>query len=395
VFVEIQQNLIIRPGSRVKNDFLFRDLMLAMISIKFRSMFRFVFLWMALAVLRASAGFSSIYAFGDGVCTTTAEPTGIPYYGGRYCNGRVWIEVMAKWQGVTYDQGKNISEFELDSIDLKNSANAFVQPPDAGTALFIVWRNDADFVNAIGADISVPYSNAAPWDALADQSIADHVYAIGKLHDKGAREFVMPNAVNVTSVPFYNDFDPDDRAYARARIIEYNAQFKQAMLGLMAARQGLKIHLPDTFTFFEQVLANPVAYGMINPSIEEGNAGGLDSGDPALAGAGAQYVFWDDYHPTAKFQMHLAAFIQQIISPVKVNSLSLSGGNVNLQVANIPLGRAGFVQGSANLQPPWAQDLAFTEPFVAGGSTTKTLIFPASGTKRFYRTGFPVVWTWP
>lgn len=352
-------------------------------------------LWILTSPL-AMAGFSSVYVFGDGVCNTNVPPTGTaPYYGNRYCNGKVWVEVLSAWQGETLIGANNVSFFGHGSAELKTSVQAFPAPPDAATSLFIVWCNDADYVDAIGAVIDYPFGDLEPWTQLAATSISDHLIALGTLYNKGAREIVLPLAVDVMSIPFYNEIEQVDRVFARSRIIEYNTQFKAAMLGFMASKPGLKIHLPDTFSFFEQVLANPGRYGMINPSREVGNAGGLDSGDPALNGAGAQYVFWDDYHPTARFQMHLAAFIQQIISPLKVNSILLTGGNVQMQLANVPLGRAGSILGSPNLQPPWVQDWTINEPFVEGGSTTKTYAFAASGAKRFYRAAFPVVWTWP
>ncbi|OYV07059.1 MAG: hypothetical protein CFE26_03060, partial [Verrucomicrobiales bacterium VVV1] len=56
--------------------------------------------------------FSSLYVFGDGVCTTTDNASGANYfYGNRYCNGRVWVEVLAQWQGLAYDSAKNKSFF--------------------------------------------------------------------------------------------------------------------------------------------------------------------------------------------------------------------------------------------------------------------------------------------
>lgn len=340
------------------------------------------------------AGFSSVYVFGDGVCNTNVTPSGgTPYYGNRYCNGKVWVEVLAGWQGETLLGTNNVSYFGHDSALLKTSVQTFAAPPDAATSLFIVWSNDADYVDEIGAVIDYPFGDMAPWTQLATTSIADHLIALETLYNKGAREIVMPLAVDVMSIPFYNDVGPIDRAFARSRIIEYNTQFKAAMLGFMASKSGLKIHLPDTFAFFEQVLANPAAFGMVNPVPL--NAGGIDELSPSINGNGSNYVFWDLYHPTAKFQMYLAAFIQQHITPIKVNSISLAGGNVQIQLVNVPLARVGSVQGSANLQPPWVQDLPIDELFVEGGSTTKTYIFPASGPKRFYRAAFPVVWVWP
>jgi phospholipase/lecithinase/hemolysin len=342
---------------------------------------------------QASASFTSLFVFGDGVCTTTDNSPGSAlYHGNRYCNGRVWVEVLAQWQGLAYEPAKNNSFFGHDSEALVNSVNAFVAPADVATALFVVWCNDADFVNFLN-DLSPPYGNVSPWTSKIDAAIARHTSAVSTLYTKGVRTIVMPKAVNIVATPFYNELAAADRTFVRLRVIDFNGKFETAMADLAATKPGLIIHRPDTFAFFEQVLANPGAFELVNPLPD--NAAVLAPINHALTGPGASYIFWDDLHPTAKFQMHLAAFVQQIISPPKVNSVSLSGGNAQLQVANIPLGRGGVVQGSSNLQPPWSQDSAFTVPFVAGASTTSTVSFPASGPQRFYRVGFPVVWTWP
>lgn len=347
------------------------------------------------------AGFSYIYVFGDGVSNTNNVPTGsaLNYYENRYCNGKVFVEVLSGWQGVTFDPTKNVSNFENDSFTLLASITSLnlsaLTPQQRADSLFIIWVNNADYVNFTGVE-PLPWTSPVPWSEMASDSILNHETAIASLYEKGARKIVMPNAVDIMNVPLFNAFrisNPTDSALARQRIIAYNQQFKTAMNGAMVGKPGLQIILPDTFAFFEQVLANPGAFGMVN--FNDLNAGGIDSEDPALNGAGAQYVFWDDYHPTAKFQIHLAAFIQQCISPIKVNSISRSSVSVQMQLANVPLGRVGSILGSPDLQPPWVQDVSINEPFVEGGSTTKTYTFPANGSKRFYRAAFPVVWTWP
>lgn len=347
-----------------------------------------------LSVSMAAASFSSLYVFGDGVCTTTDNVPGSTYYhGNRYCNGRVWIEVLSQWQGLTYDATRNNSYFGHDSVELVNNVNAFAAPADVATALFVVWCNDADFVNFV-YEVDPPYSVVSPWTTLIDASIERHKAAVNTLYGKGVRTIVMPKAVDIMATPAYNFFDLDDQAFVRARVIEFNSKFETAMAELVASRTGLVIHRPDTFAFFDQVKTNPGAYGMVNPYPDNAAIIDLPIADKQF-GPGLNYIFWDDLHPTAMFQMHLAEFVQQVISPIRIHSMTLGGGNAQFQVANIPLGRAGFIQGSANLQPPWQQDAAISEPFVAGGNTTKTISIPVSGPSRFYRVGFPVVWTWP
>lgn len=363
-----------------------------MYNAKFRAISQLLALMLAFVSLpRASAGFSSIYVFGDGVCTTTDNSTTTGYYDQSYCNGKVWVESVSKWQGVTYSAAKNLSYYGHNSIDLKANATAFVAPADVSTSLFFIWCNNADFVDFVG-DLDT-FGPVAPWTASMTQSIVDHSAAITTLYDKEVRLIVAPNAVDVMEIPNFVASDPSDRTYVRNRVIEYNVMFKSAMSNLMASKPGLKILYADAFGFFDQVISDPASYGLVNPV--PNNAGLIDSGDSALNGPGASYVFWDQFHPTAKFQMHLADFFQKIVSPVKVNSIACVGGNVQLQIANVPLGRAGSIQGGSNLQPPWSTELSIDEPFVSGGTTTKDYSFPTSGSKRFYRVGFPVVWTWP
>ena len=352
-----------------------------------------------LPVTRASAAYSSMYVFGDGVCATNdpTAKTGPLYYEKRNCNGRVWVEVLWQWQGLAFDDAKNKSEFGHTSDEVV-AETANLTWADAATALFVIWCSNADLVEYSQTHPPSPHysieDDGPNWTTFINTSVSRHVQAVTNLYNKGARAVVMPKAANIMAVPNYNDTASGDKTFVRDRVIQFNAAFETAMAALAASKSGLAIYRPDTFTFFEQVLANPGNYGLVNPYPL--NAARWDLPNPNKQfGPGIDYVFWDDYHPTAAFQMHLAAFFQQMIFPPKVNSIALSGGDVHLQVANIPLGRAGFVQGSANLQPPWQQDAAISEPFVVGGNTTETISFPASGPKRFYRVGFPVVWAWP
>jgi phospholipase/lecithinase/hemolysin len=351
---------------------------------------------------QADASFTSLYVFGDGVSTTTAPGSDL-YHEGRFCNGLVWVEVLAQWQGIPYEVAKNFSYFGHDSVELGRNVDDLVSVPEGPAALVVIWCANADMVFFLG-DAPPPYDNGdiPAWDVFIAQSMAQHVQAVTELYNKGARILVMPNAVNIAATPSYalGNFDYN---FIRDRTLAFNASFEASMASLEASLPDLVIYRPDAFAFFEQVLADPGSFGLINPipSTAEGEPKSiaaldddLELGDDLLWGPGANYIFWDFLHPTAKFQMHLAELAQKAISPVKVTGLSMTGGNVQLQVANIPLGREGFVQGCATMQGPWLPDAIINEPEI-GGATTKAISFPASGPRRFYRVGFPVVWTWP
>ena len=162
---------------------------------------------LATPVAPAQGGLSSLYVFGDGVSTTTnnINPSVADfYYGHRFCNGRVWVEVLAQRQGLPYDPARNWSYFGHYSTELVANLNRFTAP-DVGTALVVVWVSDADFVYTLN-NIDPPYNtnlHLPTWTAAINQSLTNHWLAIQSLYAKGARQIVMPNAVDISKVPYY------------------------------------------------------------------------------------------------------------------------------------------------------------------------------------------------
>jgi phospholipase/lecithinase/hemolysin len=298
----------------------------------------------------ARASFTSLYAFGDGLSTTTAPSLSQADYfeGRRYCNGRIWIEVLCQWQGITYVEARNKSLYSNTSDKLVTYANSFVAlpPQERATSLFVVWCVNADFIDYLPP---LPYTSAniPAWTTFINGSIARHELAINTLYGKGMRTIILPNSANVAKAPFFG-IDQDDVNFVRARAIQFNVALQALIANLKSAHPDLVIYQPDVFTLFESVLANPTTYGITKTNIDAIE----DLGNPSFTGPGASYLFWDDQHPTAKFQMLLADLSQQLISPAKVTSATFSSTTGQIQVANIPLGRDGIVQTSTNLQPP-------------------------------------------
>lgn len=318
------------------------------------------------ALPRAFATFSSIYVFGDGVCTTTQSPSPLPAYlydGARYCNGPVWIEKISTLQGVPYDAAKNRSFFNHHSAVLKTSVNNFSAPADAEASLFIVWSNDADFVVFAGDNALWQSNSQSSWDTKINTAISDLTTAINTLYAKGARKIVMPNAANIAAIPLYSGRSNSEKSFFRDRVMQYNTQFQTATTDLMNSKSGLVIYRPDVFSYFEQVIANPGSYGFTNAS----SAATVVESDKSFTGPGANYVFWDYWHPTTKFQDLLANFVNQSIpapppSDTTPPELTLPGNLV--REATGPGGAVVTFETSAN------DDISFITP------TTNT---PASG----------------
>ena len=260
-----------------------------------KSLIRFTgcVLLVGLVVFPARAAFTSLYIFGDGVSTTTTNSVAgfEPYYGLRHSNGRVWVELLAQQLNLTnnYWYSNNIANQVLytnltatttnwsyssnnwsyygdNSTSLVANVRAFAAPANASNVLFVVWVNDADFVNDIGNIYYPSGTNLTLWTNAINQSLTNHWTAMTNLYfAKGVRALVMPNAVDITEVPDYNTISSSaDKSFMRQMVIYFNTAFTTMLSNAPVSCPGLKIYEPDFFTLLDNILANPAAYGVTN-----------------------------------------------------------------------------------------------------------------------------------
>jgi len=357
-----------------------------------KDLFRFTLgvLLFGLVGFRGQAAFTSLYVFGDGVCTTTNNTAGGSlYYGQRFSNGRVWVEVLAQRQGLTYEPAKNWSYFGDYSSDLVANVGKFTNAPDASTALFVIWVINADFVYNVN---TYPTANTAAWNNAVNQSVTNHWGAITNVYAKGARTLVMPNAVDLMKVPAYVYTPAANKNFVRQKITDFNTAFAGMLNQARATLPNLTIYSPDLFTLLDDIVTNSVHYGLTNAQMAGESVAALD--DPALAdysisGPGTNHIFWDDLDPTAKAHAVLADVVQQLISPPRISNITAVTGSNRLEIVNVPVGRNGFVQGTTNLFN-WADGQSFDSTNIM-----QTILVPRTDTRKFYRLRFPFAWSWP
>ncbi len=338
------------------------------------------------------AGFTSLHVFGDSLSTTADSP--IPsddYYGGRYCNGRIWIEVLADWQDLSLS---NTSSFGFDIENVETELDTYSAPADVGTALYILWVSGADFANFMLAGSGVPYdaSNITAWNNLVTVTLDTHEAVITTLYNKGVRNLILPNQPDISAAPAFV-LDSSESGFVKARVQEFNSGLESRLATLLPTLPGLKVWRPDVFGLLEDILANPTAYGLQNPATPP------PAFDFALevaaippdfaAGAGVDYVFWNDLNPTAAVQFILAELVQEEVCPPKIDSITPVTGGFELQFSNMQIGRAGSIEGSENLIG-WNEDAAITPSTTSGTETLNP-----SGPKRFFRLNFNSGWIWP
>jgi phospholipase/lecithinase/hemolysin len=419
----------VRPPLHARSGLYFRSGMKQTYTMRPSSVTRLVqfavgILLFSPVVCWAQPAFSSLYIFGDGVSATTNNPTASRYYYGglRESNGRVWVEVLAQELGLTNNfwysnnishstyytnltasstnwsfSSNNWSYYGDDSSNLVKNVNNFVAPANASSALFIVWVNDADFVN----DMATIYNNGhgtniTLWTNAVNQSLTNHWKAITNLYyAKSARTLIMPNAVDITETPAYNYYPTSDLSFIRQRVIGFNTAFTALLYQARTSLPGITIYEPDFFTLLDNVLANAAAYGLTSALLNGHPIDALD--DPALTnlalnGPGAIYIFWDQTDPTAKLHAVMADIAKQLVLPAQITNFTVLNGSNQLDVVNIPIGLNGLVEGTTNLVPVnWTTNASFSSI-----SNTQAVFVPASGSPQlFYRLQFPFAWSWP
>jgi len=375
-------------------------------------------------VFPAQATFTSLYVFGDGVSTTTNNIQNYPYYYGyRFCNGRVWVELLAQQLNLTNNfwysnnianqlsytnlsasstnwsySSNNCSYFgHFSSIVITELSNLVVSA-ELSKTLFIVWVNDADFVYDM--QHYTPYSDAniAVWTNAANQSISNHFTIITNLYAQGVRTLIMPNAVDITEVPSYSGLSATNKNFVRQRVIDFNIAFNATLSNAMVLRPGLKIYEPDFFSLLDNVLTNAASYGLTNALFGGHTVDAVDAyynygmlPNINLNGPGANYVFWDYLDPSSKAQAVMAGVAKQLIAPVQISQIISQNGTNQLNLTNVPVGLSGIVLGSTSLAlPNWT-----AVANINSTNNVQPVFVPISGPMQLYRVNFPFSWSWP
>jgi phospholipase/lecithinase/hemolysin len=343
------------------------------------------------AVIPAQAAFTSFYVFGDGLSTASNNsPVGPYFYGDRWSNGRVWVEVLAQRQGLAFNPSNNISFFGNTSTNLVSEVNTFSPPAIASNALVVIWVNNADLYYPA---TDYPPTSAG-FNAAINQSQTNHYKAITNLYAKGIRTLIMPNAVDISSIPAFNAYTSYTNLFHQSAS-NYNAAFSATLHRIRTNSNyaGLTIYVPDFFALLTNLLAHPANYGVTNALFGGVSIDALYMlGTPSLTnGPGTNYVFWDAQDPTAMVHMWMANTAQQLLSPARFSKITALNSSNRLELANVPIGQNGQVLGCTNLaMPSWKTNGTFV-----GTNTTQYVCVTNTGPRWFYRLRYFYSWTWP
>ena len=158
--------------------------------------------------------------------------------------------------------------------------------------LFVVWGGAIDVLYATSENDVI--------DAGINQALN-----VQRLIDAGATQFIVPNLPPLGSVPRLNG-SPTTSIPATEASALYN-QVLSAGLSLLHEfnpRKHLAVAQLDVFSLFNQVIASPSSYSLLNVTA---SSQGIPV-DPDT------YLFWDNLHPTTHGHHILATTAAKILS---------------------------------------------------------------------------------
>ncbi len=311
----------------------------------------------------SAASFSNVYVFGDSLSdagyfrpffqalTAQGFPSALVPILGRFTTnpGPVWSELVAEYYGIT-PAPSNVSG---GTIFAQGGARVtevpgYVTPPgqpqrpistqiteflnaSGGTAdpnaLYTVWGGANDLFVQLG-QFQAGTINAAQLQANFLAVAGAEIQQIGRLQAAGGRYIAVFTLPNIGATPAFAG-QPTSSA-----VTALSAGYNTTLLtGLQAA--GIRVIPVDAFALFNQIVANPAAYGFTNttgmacgpfpPFTSTPNSFFCYQGNLVAPNAASTYVFADSVHPTTAAHALIAQFTEQLIEAPSQYGLMAEG----------------------------------------------------------------------
>jgi phospholipase/lecithinase/hemolysin len=275
---------------------------------------RVLLLWPLLMILlrfpQVGNAYTALVAFGDSYTDTGNAPSSPPsYWNGRFSNGPLWIEDLSLSLGFSYNAVNNFAVSGAESDELGIQISGFGGTSDSSNVLFAIWAGSNDFGNHLnlGTDDSA-------WTTRINGTVSSLMGASDLLYQKGAREIVLFNQIDLTRVPYIlNSYSASFRSYILGKIQIFNSQLASAIPGLLSSHPGLKVYVVDAYSNLNALLNSYSSQGFTKATIGAINDPSLL--DTSFSGPGASYVFWDSEHPTAKTHGLIAGWVAAALPP--------------------------------------------------------------------------------
>ena len=238
---------------------------------------------------------------------TLAQPPN--YYPGHFSNGPLWIEYLSQQLGFAYNQANNFAVGGSKTADVYQMASQFVPARDVSKALFVVWAGGNDIL------VEIPNGyNELNWNSQILSSVSNLSNTVVTLHARGAHNIMVPDTADITRFPLMVGTPAVQAAYIRSKIQLFNQKLAVTISSLQARFPDSKIFGCDIYSGMNLVLSHPSTYGFTKTNVAA--LGDTQLPNKLFGGPGANYVFWDQVHPTTKMHSLFAAAFGVSITPL-------------------------------------------------------------------------------
>ncbi len=275
-----------------------------------------------LPVLGSAATIDKIFVFGDSLsdngnlyALTHGNTPKYPYWNGRFSNGPVWVEDLAKDLGMpasdlddyAFGGAQTRGGFfpsvsrQIDTFDYRYSK---ADPK----ALYIIW---------VGANDVIFHSHDPLF--LADQHVLNIMSAVDNLHERGAHIFLIVNLPAIDKTPLAHTLDAKagNHKYSEnvaALIKRHNLQLQKSIVDYKKQNPDVTILQLGANVLFNKIIANPEKFNIkvVDKSCYKGNFKGEPNPDDVCSDPD-DYLFWDMVHPTRKIHQELARHAKNLL----------------------------------------------------------------------------------
>ena len=278
---------------------------------------------------------SKIIVFGDSLsdngnlyALTKERVPKPPYYQGRYSNGLVWPEILAKDlfspplkledYAIAGAQTRGIKPPGL-NVQIKKYLKHHTVDPNA---LYIIWSGSDNYINHPQAGTQA-----------INKAVNDVDQAIIQLADHGAKLFLIPNLPNIGITPLAQHWNKKYPKLQPAKHLTWlskthNAQLKK-QLSQLTTKYPITILTIDVYHTLAQAMQYPKQFNLTNIT-DRCYVGTFYGGGKACKNPD-EYLFWDWVHPTTRVHKLLAqeAYHKLINIPAMPTNSTLpqDGGN--------------------------------------------------------------------
>lgn len=290
----------------------------------------------------AATPFSSLIIFGDSLSDAGDNPSAVTslykelgghcdplhpclpsqleasYDGGRFSNGPVASEYLAK---NLFPAGVNTANFQGYAVAGATSGNHNIGNDADPTGILNLpgMQQEVNLYMKNTGGAADPNALYFVWGGSNDYLIHDSPVQAARniggyvnvLAAAGARNFLVPNLPDLGLTPSARM--DGEVSLAHDYSVVFNTELANQLGSLDGTLPGVSIHRFDTFALLNDVVQNPVNYGLTDVTNPCFTLLGITCGNPE------GHLFWDDFHPTTHGHAILAAgFAAAIPEPAAI-----------------------------------------------------------------------------